>query len=453
MCAIIQESGDREVNLSSFPVIVAHYVLQKITKNLTFWVAMAGVLGYLSALTFGDSAWPDASAPPAFYELILLLKTSFLALLKMLVAPIIFFSLIGGLLSIGDAARLKTLGSITIGYYVCTTAIAICIGLTAVFFVHPWVGTVEQISVDAVTRSPGYVQPAQFIDQSSGSVIRVVQGLLSTAFTNPFRALADLNILGIATNAFILGLGLLLAVPKDSPLVTGVQHINDMLHKVLSWVVLTTPIGLYAIIFDVTLKSGGTLLNSLLGFVAVVVGGTLLHGLIILPLIAKFFGGVGPVIFFKKALKPLMVAFATASSSATLPVSMQTAEEEFGVSQTVASFVFPLGATMNMDGTALYEGIAAVFLAYLFGIDLSTTAMVTIFFMAMVSSIGAPGMPSGSMAGMQMVLLGAGIPLEAIGILLVVERPLDTIRTAVNVEGDMIGALVTQARLGKNQNS
>jgi Na+/H+-dicarboxylate symporter len=284
-------------------------------------------------------------------------------------------------------------------------------------------------------------------------VIRVVQGLLSTAFTNPFRALADLNILGIATNAFILGLGLLLAVPKDSPLVTGVQHINDMLHKVLSWVVLTTPIGLYAIIFDVTLKSGGTLLNSLLGFVAVVVGGTLLHGLIILPLIAKFFGGVGPVIFFKKALKPLMVAFATSSSSATLPVSMQTAEEEFGVSQTVASFVFPLGATMNMDGTALYEGIAAVFLAYLFGIELSTTAMVTIFFMAMVSSIGAPGMPSGSMAGMQMVLLGAGIPLEAIGILLVVERPLDTIRTAVNVEGDMIGAIVTQARLGKNQNS
>jgi Na+/H+-dicarboxylate symporter len=175
-----------------------------------------------------------------------------------------------------------------------------------------------------------------------------------------------------------------------------------------------------------------------------VIAGTLLHGLVVLPLIAKFVAGVNPLEFFSKAAKPLMVAFATSSSSATLPISMETAEEEFGVSDTVTSFVFPIGATMNMDGTALYEGIAAVFMAYLFGIDLTTTGMVIIFFMAMVSSIGAPGMPSGSMAGMQMVLLGAGIPLEAIGILLVVERPLDTLRTAVNVEGDLIGALVAQ---------
>jgi Na+/H+-dicarboxylate symporter len=432
---------------------VTHHVVQKLAKNLTFWVAVAAVLGYVSALAFGDNTWPDAMAPPAFYELILLLKTTYLSLLKMLVAPLIFFSLIGGLLSIGDAARLKTLGSVTIFYYVCTTAISICIGLTVVLVIHPWVGTVEPISVEVLTHSPDYVQPARFIDQSSGSLVRVMQGLLSTAFTNPFRALADLNILGIATTAFILGLGMLLAVPKDSPLVSGVGHINDMLHKVLSWVVLTTPIGLYAIIFDVTLKSGGALLQSLLGFVAVVVGATVLHGLVVLPLIARFFGGVGPLELFSKALKPLMVAFATSSSAATLPVSMQTAEEEFGVSQTVSSFVFPLGATMNMDGTALFEGIAAVFLAYLFGIELSTTAMITVFFMAMVSSIGAPGMPSGSMAGMQMVLLGAGIPLEAIGILLVVERPLDTIRTAVNVEGDIVGALVTQAKLNNNRAS
>ena len=180
-----------------------------------------------------------------------------------------------------------------------------------------------------------------------------------------------------------------------------------------------------------------------------VVGATLLHGLVVLPLIAKFLGGVGPLTLFTKAAKPLMVAFATSSSLATLPVSIATAEDDLDVSQTVAGFVLPLGATMNMDGTALFEGIAAVFLAYLFGIELSTVAMITVFLMAMVSSIGAPGMPSGSMAGMQMVLLGAGIPLEAIGILLVIERPLDTIRTAVNVEGDMVGALVVQRQLGR----
>lgn len=424
-------------------------MLKKLSRNLTFWVAFAGVAGYFAALFIGDPDWVTGADAPAFYELIQLLKTTFLALLKMLVAPIIFFSLIGGLLHIGDASRLKSLGGITILYYICTTAIAICIGLAAVFFWHPWVGTVEQITIEAVVQGPNYIPPASFIDQQSGSVLKILTGLLSTAFTNPFTALAELNILGIATNAFMLGLAMVLAVPASSPLVFGVHHINDMLHKVLSWVILTTPFGIFAIIFDVTLKSGGTLISSLLGFVGVVVAGTLLHGLVVLPLIGRLVAGVNPVEFFAKAAKPLLVAFATSSSSATLPISMETAEDEFGVSDTVTSFVFPLGATMNMDGTALYEGIAAVFMAYLFGIDLTSAGMVIIFFMAMVSSIGAPGMPSGSMAGMQMVLLGAGIPLEAIGILLVVERPLDTIRTAVNVEGDLIGSLVAQRFFSK----
>ena len=424
-------------------------MLYKLSRNLTFWVACAGLSGYIAALIFGNPAWVNAADAPAFYELVQLLKTTFLALLKMLVAPIIFFSLIGGLLHIGDASRLKSLGGITILYYICTTGIAICIGLAAVLFWHPWVGTVEQITVEAVVQGPNYIPPASFIDQQSGSVLKVLTGLLSTAFTNPFTALAELNILGIATNAFMLGLAMVLAVPANSPLIAGVHHINDMLHKVLSWVILTTPFGIFAIIFDVTLKSGGTLISSLLGFVGVVVAGTLFHGLVVLPLIGKVVAGVNPLEFFAKAAKPLLVAFATSSSSATLPISMETAEEEFGVSDTVTSFVFPLGATMNMDGTALYEGIAAVFMAYLFGIDLTSTGMVIIFFMAMVSSIGAPGMPSGSMAGMQMVLLGAGIPLEAIGILLVVERPLDTIRTAVNVEGDLIGSLVAQRFFSK----
>ena len=419
-------------------------MLARLANNLTFWVVCAGVLGYLSALLLGNPDWTTTATPPVFYEIVLLLKDAFLALLRMLVAPIIFFSLIGGLLNIGDAGRLKTLGGVAVSYYVMTTLIAICIGLTAVFFVHPWVGTVERITVEALADSATVTAPVQYIDQNSDSLLRVLRQLVSTAFTNPFRALADLNILGIATSAFMLGLALLLAVPADSPLITGVHHVNHMLNRLISWVILTTPAGLFAIIFEVTLRSGGTLLNSLLGFCAVVVGGTLIHGLVVLPLIARVLAGVGPVEFFAGAAKPLLVAFATSSSSATLPVSMQTAETEFGVSKTVTSFVFPLGATMNMDGTALYEGIAAVFLAYLFGIDLSATAMVTVFLMAMVSSIGAPGMPSGSMAGMQMVLLGAGIPLEAIGILLVVERPLDTIRTAVNVEGDIVGALVTQ---------
>jgi len=169
---------------------------------------------------------------------------------------------------------------------------------------------------------------------------------------------------------------------------------------------------------------------------------TMIHGGIVLPAIAWFLGGRSPREFFSNVSRPLLVAFSTSSSSATLPVSMQACEEDLKVSNSVSSFVLPLGATMNMDGTALFEAIAAVFLAYLFGVELSTVAIVTVFLMAMVASIGAPGMPSASMAGMQMVLLAVGIPLEAIAILLVIERPLDTIRTAVNVEGDLVGSLV-----------
>lgn len=138
----------------------------------------------------------------------------------------------------------------------------------------------------------------------------------------------------------------------------------------------------------------------------------------------------------------MIVAFSTSSSSSTLPVTIQTAERELSVDPKVSSFVLPLGATINMDGTALFEALAAIFLAYLYGIELSTILIITVFFMAMVASIGAPGMPSASMAGMQMVLLAIGVPLEAIAILLVVERPLDTIRTSLNVEGDIVGALV-----------
>ena len=140
--------------------------------------------------------------------------------------------------------------------------------------------------------------------------------------------------------------------------------------------------------------------------------------------------------------RPLIVAFSTSSSAATLPVSMRTADEILKVRSGTSSFVLPLGATMNMDGTALFEAVAAVFLAYLFDVPLGPAGIVLVFLMSMVASIGAPGMPSGSMAGMQLVLLSVGIPLEAIAILLVIERPLDTIRTSINVEGDLVGALV-----------
>lgn len=399
---------------------------------------LAAVLAVLLASFIGGPLDADGTLA----QTIMLIKKTFLSALKMLIAPMIFFSLIGGIISIGDVIRLRTLGSVTVLYYLGTTCIAIALALVAVFFVHPW--TAYPPSVEIVNAIP----ESRMIDPGSESIILVLQQMLSLALTNPVSALVNLNILGIVANALLIGVAMVIALPNQSPLFDLVNHINQVIFKILSWVIKLLPIGIFAILFDFTIRlnSGDghsqQFLTQLFQFALLVVVITLIHGLIILPLIAWFTTGQSPVQLFPKIARPLIVAFSTSSSAATLPVTMKTCEEELGMRRSVTSFVLPLGATMNMDGTALFEAVAAIFLAYLYGIELSNLAIVTIFLMSMVASIGAPGMPTASMSGMQMVLIAVGIPLEAIAILLVIERPLDTIRTAINVEGDIIGTLV-----------
>ena len=364
----------------------------------------------------------------------------------MLIAPLIFLSLINGIAGIGNIVRLKRLGGVTISYYLITTSIATVLALIAVFFIHPW--TAYPPVMEAVL-----ISEERLLDPNADSIILVVNGLLTQAFTNPFSALVNLNILGIVTNAFLIGLGMVLVLPENSPLFAVFRDTNQVIAKILGWVIRFLPIGIFAILFDFTIKTAAdsghsaAFLNQLLHFSLLVTSVTLAHGMLVLPAIAYFFTGITPARLFRNIARPMLVAFSTSSSSATLPITMRAAEENFKVPGTVSSFVLPLGATMNMDGTALFEALAAVFLAYLFGIELTTVMIFTIFLMAMVASIGAPGMPSASMAGMQMVMLAVGIPLEAIAILLVIERPLDTIRTAVNVEGDLVGALFVSSRL------
>ena len=376
-----------------------------------------------------------------------LLKGTFLALLKMLIAPMIFFSLIGGIISIGNVVRLRQLGGVTVGYYLLTTGVAITLALVVVFFVHPWTAY-PPIMAQMVDSSS-----TRLLEPGSDSILAVLENMASLAFTNPFSALVNLNILGIVTNALFMGVAMVLVLEENSPLFRLVVDANKIIIQVLRWVIRVLPIGIFAIMFDFTVRLsgddglGGTFLTQLFQFALLVVTMTLIHGLIVLPAIAWITTRISPLELLRKIASPLLVAFSTSSSAATLPVSMRAAEDNLDVSPSVASFVLPLGATMNMDGTALFEAVAAIFLAYLYGIELSSVMVVTVFLMAMVASIGAPGMPSASMSGMQMVMLAIGIPLEAIAILLVIERPLDTIRTSVNVEGDLIGSLIVDRYL------
>jgi len=421
--------------------------VKKIKLNLAVWVAIFGVFGYMSAAIFADPTWVTSENTPEFYKLILLIKDVFIQSLKMLVAPLIFFSLLGGLAGIKEAWKLKKLGGIAVTYYVSTTLIAILIGLTVVFFIHPWKNSTVRVNVQKSQSIGGDYhtkKPKKMIDAKDNSIITVVHKILKTSLTNPLESLVTNNILGLVCAALLIGLAMVTSLRTDSQLFLLIEDINRILTTILGWFITLSPIGIFAIVFDFKLKVTGDLFTQLFAFAAVVFGATLVHGAIVLPIIAKIFGGIGPITLFRKIANPLFIALGTSSSSATLPVTMKTCEEELGVSKAVSGFVFPLGATMNMDGTALFEGIAAIFLAHLYGVELTTFTIFAIFFMSMISSIGAPGMPSGSMSGMQMVLLAAGIPLEAIGILLVIEKPLDTFRTAVNVEGDIIGALVVQ---------
>ena len=401
------------------------------SKYFALYVLGGAILGLVLANLVDGQTWLDSFTS--------IIKVIFLNALKMIVVPLIFFSLITGVLNLRNSNQMTQVGSYTIAYYVSTTGIAILIGLTIVLTLNPW-GEITPIKFEAGND-------IRFLAENDGTIIAVLTSLLDKMLENPFSALSNNNILGILTFAILLGLGLAATLPKDSTLPIIIEQISSGIYKITGWVIALLPVGIFAITYQLASSIDmGTLIS--LGELALVVFlATLFHGTFVLPAIAWVFGGVKPAVLFKNIAQPLVTALSTSSSAATLPVSMDAAQNRFRVSSEVSSVVLPLGATVNMDGTALFEGVAAVFLAQMFGIALDPITITTIFLVAMMASIGAPGIPSGSMAGMQLVLLAVGIPLEAIALLLMIERPLDTFRTAVNVQGDLVGSLVVNKRV------
>ncbi|WP_194439176.1 dicarboxylate/amino acid:cation symporter [Vibrio fluminensis] len=395
--------------------------LQLVFAALTAWAASSLVA---NGTVVADQAW---------FQFITLGKTLYLGLLKMVVGIVVMLSLLQGITSIGSTMRLKKIGYTTITFYSFTSVLAISLGLGAALMMPAWQPLSAPVEV---------AEGVKLISSDATGGGAIASKLLEMALVNPVAALAQGNLLAIVVFSIMLGVALLSALPEKHPLFEVLSGLNSGVNKAVSAIIRLAPLAVFSIVFEFSLAGNDNLFRQLLMFALLVFGLTLIHGAVVLPSIAKLATGISMRRLFKALSAPMAMAFATSSSSATLPLSMQTAENELGVSQSTSSMVLPLGAVMNMDGTALFEGVAAIFLAQLFGVDLTTSGLVMIFIMAMVSSIGAPGMPSGSMSGMQMVLLAAGIPLEAIAILLIIERPLDTFRTAVNVEGDLIASLV-----------
>ncbi|PKH07592.1 dicarboxylate/amino acid:cation symporter [Moritella sp. Urea-trap-13] len=413
-------------------------MLSTIKRSLPLQLLTAAILAWIFATimpTVANITEPVAEhvTEQTWYQLILLGKTTYTGLLKMVIGLVVMLSLMQGITNIGSTLKLKTLGVSTLAFYSLTSIIAISLGLGAALLMPEWQPLVEPVVV---------ADHINLIEQDTVTGSSITAKLLTMALVNPFSALVNGNLLAIVLFSLLFSVSLLRSLPQNHVVFTVIAGLNTGLNKLVQSIIRLAPIAVFAIVFEFTVTGNTGLFGQLALFALLVFVLTLIHGLIVLPTLAKIFTGIKFSTLFKAISAPLAMAFATSSSSATLPLSMQAAENELGISQSTSSFVLPLGAVMNMDGTALFEGVAAIFLAQLFGIDLTTTGVVMIFIMAMVSSVGAPGMPSGSMSGMQLVMLAAGIPLEGIAILLIIERPLDTFRTAVNVEGDLIAALV-----------
>jgi len=244
--------------------------------------------------------------------------------------------------------------------------------------------------------------------------------------------------------ALLLGIALVVGGERYTNILVLLQELLELMLMLVGWIMRLAPLGIMALLLKLAATQDTALLVKLMEFVAVVIVTTLLHGVIVLPLILYLVTGMGPLKFLRGAREALITAFATNSSSATLPVTLRCTEQHLHVRKDIVNFVVPLGATVNMDGTALYEAAAALFVARLAGIELDIASQLIIFFVAMLGAIGAPGIPSVGMLSMVLVLQSVGLPTEAIAILLPIDRILDTVRTAVNVEGDMIGSLIVQ---------
>ena len=391
-------------------------------------VAGASVIG----IALG--AWPDGEI-----EQIQIVGRLFIALLKMLIAPMILLSIVHGIAGMSRARDFGRIGTRTLALYLGTMAIAVATGLVFVNVFEPGAGSALRETAffqAAIANAPAPPPPSDIA--LSESLARIV----SSAISNPVEALAEGRILPIVAFAVMLGLALLQLGERARPLVDVLGAANAAVMQMIGWFVRLAPIGILALLGNLVAATGFAELARHLGaFTAVVFAATFVHAAISLPLVVRFLGGMSPLAFLRGIQPALVVAFSTSSSAATLPVTTRCVEEELDVPPEVASFVLPLGATVNMDGTALYEAIAAIFVANIYGIELGLASQLVVFAISMISAIGAPGIPSAGMVTMVVVLEAVGLPVEAVALLLTIDRVLDTARTMANVEGDAAVAL------------
>jgi proton glutamate symport protein len=379
-----------------------------------------------------------------FGEKVLIIEpvgTVFLRLITMIVVPLVFVSLMLGTASLGDIRKLGRIGIKTSIYFVITTIIAICVGLLLANIAQPGEGLNENVKAELYKN---YQAKAQTGIQRMEEKPSLKDILINIVPTNPVAAFIEGNMLQIIFMAMLFGVVLtMIKREKSEPIIKILDGLNDIFIQVVHIVMKLAPYGVFALSAAVIGQYGMDILLTLLKYSLVVVGGLVLYTLTLNSLSIKLLGHLNPLLFFKAAKEAIIIAFSTSSSMATLPVAMESVEH-IGVTRQYSSFVIPLGSTVNMDGTALYQGVSAVFIAQIYGIPLGITEQVIIVLMAVLSSIGAAGVPMAGIIALALVLKQLGIPLEGIALIMGVERLLDMVRTSTNVIGNMACAVVIQ---------
>ena len=378
------------------------------------------ILGALVAGVIIGMLWGSDAASIAW------IGDLFVRLIRMVVVPLVFVTLVSGVVSMGDPSKLGSLGVKTLAVYMSTTLAAILIGLTLAAYLQPGIGVDLSLAVPSSVQAP----------------IPLSERLLSIVPSNPIAALAEGNILAIIFFALLVGISLLVIGEKGRPVSELMNASTEMMLKITHWVMEVAPFGVFALIASVAGNQGvSALLDVVILVVFVVLACAahmlIIHGLIMMRIVLRLSAGS----FFKGARDAMLVAFSTSSSSATLPVSMSVAENKLGIKPVVASTVLPLGATINMDGTALYVGIVSVFAAQAFGVELTLADYAIMAGSTTLVSVGTAAVPGASLFLMAAVMGAVGITPEqiaiVIGFILPFDRPLDMLRTAVNIGGDL----------------
>lgn len=386
-------------------------------------------------------------------------NTVFMGLLKMILVPLVLASVIVGVCSIGDPKHLGAVGGRTLLYYFATMLVAVITGLFVVNLIAPGDPMGDGSGLGAAITQQGELAYANTDDSSRGRIESTGQGGLGAAAQNLLKQLIPANPLGAAANfqllpviafSILLGLAIISTGEKARPAREFFEGLLAATMTLVDWILRLAPVGVFALVAWTVARIGlGNLFGPLFWYVVAVVCGLLIHSLITLPTTLKLFGKTSAVQFARDMRPALMTAFGTDSSSATLPVTMECAEDA-GCSRRASRFVLPLGATINMDGTALYEAVAVIFLFQAYGIDLELTQMVIVAVTATLAAVGAAGIPSAGLVTMVIVIeavnssLGgqSTLPLAAVGLILGIDRLLDMCRTTVNVWGDAVGARI-----------